>query len=213
MTKNQESFTLPCIQLSTGSYIHESDEEYFFAAWCKELLEAGILLEAYRPEPIELNAPYNFNYQLQLTKKNVIKQFPLVKKSSYKPDMFLHFNPDWEGIFYVNDTSICKENPSPRGKYCKTNFLFYTVDNKCIIDVKGTFQRSNHIPFSRTQQLCAMVNIYVQKVVPLGSKGVFKKSFAPEEYLYTRIKKQRRRGLKSLSEFLKSNGKTKITIN
>lgn len=194
----------PLVELSNGHlYSSESEEEWFFACWCKELLDKGIILEAYRPELLELRSPLIFPYQLQMKTKIVDESFSLVKNSDYKGDMFIRWNPEYNGVFFINIGTVCITKPSPKGAYCKDNHLFYCVTpNESLVDVKGTFQSRNQHPFSRTQQLLAAFSIFVQKIIPMGKDGLFSKTFAPVEYLYTAVHKKKRTAFKSLDEFL-----------
>lgn len=194
---------LPLVKLSKGAYKHESEEEWFFACWCKELLDKGVILEAYRPEPLTLRSALVFEHQVQLKTKMKDNIFTLVKASDYDGDMVIKWNPEYKGIFYLNLFDNCTVNPSPRGKYCKKNHLFYCITpHECVVDVKGTFTNSKQQSFSRTQQLLAALGHYVQKVVPLGKQGLFMKTFAPQEYLYTPVLKKKRVAFKSLDQFL-----------
>lgn len=196
----------PLVELSNGHlYSSESEEEWFFACWVRECLQKGIILEAYRPELIELRSSLSFPYKLKLKTKVIDDEFVLVKGSDYKGDMFIKWNPVYAGIFFINAGDTFDFKPSPRGSYCKDNHLFYCFKhNQSLIDVKGTFQNKNQHPFSRTQQLLAAFGVFVQKVIPLGKDGLFSKTFAPTEYLYTAVHKKKRSAFKSLDDFLSS---------
>lgn len=163
----------------------------------------GILLEAYRPSPLLLRDPLMFNCNVQLKTKTKAKEFILVKHSDYDGDFYLKWNPDYHGIFHVNIGADVTESPTPQSKFCKKQHLFYCLTpNECLVDIKGTFDNPKQIPFSRTQQLIATTGTFVQKTIPLGKKGVFARTFAPKEYLYTPVTKKKRLAFKSLTEFL-----------
>ena len=171
------------VSLEGNTYIPESYEEYVFAEWCATLIRQGYIKSACRPAQLLLNDPMDYTYS---NPKGKSLSFPIVSKSAYKGDMIIHWEDKAHGVLFINEGDKCKVNPSPRGGWCKTHFLFYAdKNNSSFIDVKGTFTPVNQIPFSRTQQLCASLGYFVQKVVPLGKKGLFMKTFAPLCHLYT----------------------------
>lgn len=188
MKKKAETSYQPLVEL-TKPFESESYEEYVFACWCATLMKMGYIEEAYRPDPIVLNPKVEFSY----TTSGKEQSFTLVRKSAYRGDMYIKWAEKARGKLFITEQEECYKNPSPLGPWCKTNFLFYCRNgNSCIVDVKGTFSPTNQTPFSRTQQACMMQDLFVQKVIPLGNKGLFMCTFAPEEYLYTPAKKKRR---------------------
>ncbi len=200
MKKKAGNFLLPSVEL-TKTFTPESEEELVFAYWVLALLKAGYIDEAYRPEVIEISPSVYFSFAY---KKHIL-DIKIVHKSVYKGDFYIKWNIKAKGILFINKNDRCTVNPSPLTTWGKNNFIFFCYDdNISYVDVKGKFTPSNNIPFSRTQQLCILGNRYVQKVMPLGDKGLFKKSFAPDEYLYTPKLHKKRPFLKSLLEWEKT---------
>ena len=193
--------------LSKKEYVCDSEEEYYFAKWVRELMDAGYIDIAYRPNPLKLSKAIMFQYLEERKRKPKTMSLTLQSIGTYTPDMYLEWTEKAYGIFYVMEGDLLKGNINPQATFGKKYYMFF--NNFLMVDVKGTGKNMKHhssSSFDRIKQLyTSSTGLYVSKVVPLGAKGLFAKTFAPKEYFYTTTGKMRNPftwKLRTLQQFL-----------
>ena len=159
----------------------DSQEELYMCWWLDELLSFGYIDNYKKGEQIEIFKSTYLNFI------NYNKH--LFRELNYTPDFIIKWNKKAEGIFYINQHSTYNKDIIKR-------VPFIAVMDNSIIDVKGTFKSkfvSTSITFPIIQKvLYNVLNIYVQKIQPLGDKGLFSITFTPNKYLLTTTGKKRK---------------------
>ena len=158
----------------------DSQEEYFFDAWLKEL---GVSYK-YKPEPFVLCEPV----KLKIQKQRSIGEVHLLHGLQYQPDFFLDRFPDRIANI-VTSVDIWHE---PIKESLK-NVLFISSGGVCWIDTKGSnfmgSSRSSDIRFAPIQKMVYQkFNVYVNSVVP---EKLFERTFAPECFFWSETGKER----------------------
>ncbi len=202
-----ENYTL---QVNNRPYIAESEEEYAYALWIQQLIEEGYILDAKRPNPILAVPKVEFPFQLKIKRKIEPKKVTISKGGSYTGDMEIIWAEKAHGIFFLRPNDIVTKNISPLSKSGKLyHFHFADGENLSLVDVKGTGQNPkfhSSSSFDRIQQLVYLFcGIPLQKIVPLGKKGLLAKTFVPTKYQYTnggKLKTPRTWVLKSFKQFI-----------
>ncbi len=178
------------MEIQYNNWILDSQEELYFIWWLEELQSAGFIESFYRiEEPIVIFEKTSFDFIVG--NKELSK--PILRKINYTPDFYIQWADKAEGIFLA----------VVNGSYTKEQFkrcVFYCESNKVsIVDVKGTFSGRliSAITFPIIQKILFHKNIFVQKVVPLGDKGLFANTFTPAKYFLTpKTGKQRKTSFK-----------------
>lgn len=159
----------------------DSQEEYFFDAWLKEL---GVTYQ-YKPEPFVLCDPVKLRQQNQRS----IKEVHLLHGLTYQSDFLIsHPFPDRIGSILF-EMDICIDPLKESFK----NALFLSNGMVIHCDTKGSnFMGSSRSSDVRFPVISKMVydkfNIYVNSVIP---DKLFEKTFAPEVYFHTEGGKER----------------------
>lgn len=159
----------------------DSQEEYFFDAWLKEL---GMTYK-YKPEPFVLCDPVKLRQQNQRS----IKEVHLLHGLTYQSDFLIRLPfPAIIGTFRF-DLDICIDPMIESPK----NALF--LSNGCVIhvDTKGSnfmgSSRSSDVRFPVISKIVYdKFDIYVNSVIP---EKLFAKTFAPECFFFTENGKER----------------------
>ena len=95
----EETHKLDILDLTRDDY--DSDEEFFFAEYLKELIEADIVVEArFNKLSIDLSDPVKHRYSEIMKTKEKDKTQHLFSEHVYTPDFDIHFNTEYENIFY-----------------------------------------------------------------------------------------------------------------
>ena len=161
---------------------YESKEEYYFSLYLDELEQAGYVKHwDVHVETFELSLPEKYQWIEQLKTKTKTRISELLKGHEYTPDFWIDWNEKAEGVFYQRINS---------GR--RLNLPFIAQDSgdcdQSIVDVKPKFDHQNMTRLFTINQkwLFQVHDIYVQKIVPTGSKTcLFASTFTPERYLLT----------------------------
>jgi len=79
----------------------DSQEEWWFVLYLRELIEAGIVERADKNhEPIRLSYKVKHRYQEIKKTKTKSREQHLMEEAFYTPDFNVYFMPDWENVFY-----------------------------------------------------------------------------------------------------------------
>jgi hypothetical protein len=152
----------------------DSNEELYMCWWLDELKAKKFIKSFDKASKIELFKPCSMQFGDD-TKH-------LFRELNYTPDFEIEWNTKAEKIFFIHKN----QNYS---KSIINSVPFIAINNKSLIDVKGTFKSkfvSTSITFPIIQKILYNVfDIYVQKIQPLGNNGLFQKTFTPKKYLLT----------------------------
>lgn len=178
-------------------WLLDSEEELVFCYWLEELQENGFVDFFYRiEEPILSYDKINFDFIVG--GKKISKH--ILRRLSYTPDFLIKWNEKADGkIIAIKEGTYTK-------KQFKNCIFYCESDKQSIIDVKGPFGRKliSGITFPILQKVLAYNGTFVQKIVPLGNKGLFSKTFTPKQYLLTKTGKIKKINwtVKSVTEYL-----------
>lgn len=183
--------------------IYRSDEEYFFSAYCEELMRDGYISHyEYEPFNFELCGNVRIPYKQQLKTKVKYKDFGLFRPKSYTPDFLMMWTDKAKGVFV------------PSNEFDPIYMPFIDYDSgKSIIEVKPSydFRGKNSSVVWEIKWLFSTKDKYVQ-LIKIGDvkKDLFAKTFLPERARYSvKAKKLRLKGGKplvgkTLEEFVES---------
>ena len=156
--------------------IFDSREEVWFAMWCEELKQAGLIRYWHKEiESIEVIPSYSLQYnkitELKTRTKAEAKSFKLLNNLSYTADFEISFTNEGFDIF----VSPINENIKP-DRY----FFCYNPKNMCIIEVKPSFdQHGKTARFSLLQKMIwHNLGIFVDLIIP---EDLFRDTFMPQE--------------------------------
>lgn len=165
-----------------NGYSFDSEEEYFFWAYCKELEERGFIEFFYKNnDSIVLTEPLLIKYKQSISLKTKIKEIEkeqkILSSSSYTPDFNIDWNPKSEKIFYqllgLPERVVCP-------------FLAQQDENGIysVVECKPVFDRNNMTRLFKHNQkfIWDKFKIFVNLVYPID---LFKKTFTPEAYFTT----------------------------
>lgn len=192
-----------------------SELELHFDWYLSELKKAGIVLEYFRPLPIEIvpSTSYDIVGPRSFTTGHLFQEL------TYEPDYVIYWNPDSKHL-----EAFVKLLPTIKKEQKSASFFATKVgkDLVSVIEIKPGFnkvtrtnyqQANSHISFPIKQKvLYHFMNVYVQKIVPYhNSKGkskrthLFPSTFTPSRFLMT-DKNTRKRTIhfptKTLTQFL-----------
>lgn len=178
------------ITLCGKTYIPDSDEEYYYARWIEALIELGYIDHAQRPDTVPLNDGVVMSYSFPVRRKTEHREINITNIGVYTGDMEIFWNKRAHGIFYYQDGDSFQFNISRRTKKGKNYYFHYADENGySLVDVKGSGVNPKHhssSSFDRIQQLVQLATGHpVQKIIPLGKKGLFAALFSPHDYFYT----------------------------
>jgi hypothetical protein len=170
------------MKLKYNGWDLDSPEELYFCWWLEELLDHKYIKSFNRAETIPIYNPEKLCFGEHCRK--VLREF------NYTPDFIVEWYPKANGIFFL---AVGQEYSKDQVR----NVPFISMDKKTsLIDIKGLFQGtrySSSITFPITQKfLFHEKKIFVDKIIPLGNKGLFAKTFTPKKYLLTETGKQRK---------------------
>jgi len=158
----------------------DSQEEYWFDAWLKEL---GIKYQ-YKPQPFVLCEPV----KLKLQKQRSVGDVHLLHGLEYQPDFRLDSFPD--RIANISTSVDVRIIPI---KEPLKNVLFIASGGIVFCDTKGSnFMGSSRASDVRFPVVSKVVyqkyNIYVNSVIP---EKLFERTFAPECFFFTETGKEK----------------------
>lgn len=192
----------------------DSLQEVYFEWWLSELVELGYIKSFKRSTRYKLidNVFHNkldFNPTKKEPLRYLIVQREFLKSWTYEPDYDIvwtekSFNKLFQDINFLNRKDF------------KTLFYADYIDSEwiSIIDVKPQVFRggnmSSSVKFPLIQKMMYnKYNIYIHKISPLGSKGLFDNSFTPMRYLLQDKQARNRKISKwipiSITQYLKEN--------
>jgi hypothetical protein len=184
------------VKLKYNGWELDSQEELYFCWWLEELLNDKYIKSFNRADSIPIYDPKKlcFGHHCRA----------IIRELNYEPDFIIEWYSKANGIFYITEG---KEYSLFQVK----NTPFISLDGKTsLVDVKGLFQGprlSTSITFPFVQKLLFHEkNIFINKIIPLGDKGLFANTFTPTSYLTTPTGKERKLKWepRSLEEYLKS---------
>jgi hypothetical protein len=193
----------------------DSLQEVYFEWWLNELIKHGFLKRFERSKRYNLiDSVFTPKLNFKPTKKEP-QRYLLVERQfldswTYEPDYDLY----WEEKslnFWFTDLEFLYP------KDFKTIFEAKWINGEwlSIIDIKPQFFRggsmSSSVKFPLIQKMMfSKHNIYVQKISPLGKKGLFDNTFTPERYLLQDKRMINRKISQwtpgSIKSYLKENG-------
>jgi hypothetical protein len=158
----------------------DSQEEYWFDAWLKEL---GIKYQ-YKPEPFVLCQPV----KLKLQKQRSVCDIHLLHGLEYQPDFRLDSFPDRIATI-LTSVDVCdsplKESPK--------NVLFLSSAGQIFCDTKGSnfmgSSRASDVRFPVVSKIVFQKYfVYTNSVIP---EKLFERTFAPECFFWSETGKER----------------------
>ena len=159
----------------------DSQEEYFFNAWCAEL---GLNYQ-YKPTSFVICDAV----KLQQQSARSIKEVHLLHSLNYEPDFVISapFPSHIATISFMVDICI---NPI---KESLKNAIFIACDEVVTIDTKGSnfmgSSRSSDVRFPVIQKIMwDRKGVFVNSVIP---EKLFARTFAPECFFFTELGKER----------------------
>lgn len=180
---------------------YDSKEELMFSYYVSELLDGGWLKSAiYQPDSFILSNEQRVEVFVEKKNHNVIKEIKLLNKHSYTADWRLTWNRDADGLFCWRDGGVYKQGVFPYTKTKPNAFVpFRTsfIDGELVsyIDVKGEVVSRNNssgITFPINQKwIYNHLDLFIQKiVVSLTPKGLFSRTFTPEQIIIQEVYKR-----------------------
>ena len=156
----------------------DSMEEWYFVCYLKELMEAGVVLDADKNEgPIDLlGKTQHVSTEYMATKTKPTFRH-LLHPVHYTPDFNIQWNPEWKDSFFslLNAGKhkkghkvpfiTCKSNIHSSIIECKGKFMNVTEKSLCSTRIKWVYEK--HAMYV---QLCVVPNM-------------FKESFTPQAYI------------------------------
>ncbi len=159
---------------------YKSNEEFYFACWCEELLQNGYIeFYNYEPKSFLLCDKVVEVCETQLKTKVKIDTFSLLKELRYTPDFFIKWTDKALNIFVSSDNY----------KAVKYTPFIMNEEMNSYIEVKPTFDKNGTISNTvvKIKMLYNKHNVFTN-LVQIGTakkKDFFTKTFLPERAAYT----------------------------
>lgn len=190
----------------------DSNEEVYFQWWLEELKSLGLIIDFKRgfkteiipqawvlqtvPKPLKSNP-----YRVKLEERELLKSW------DYEFDFEIEHNMDMVNVLFSIWGDINTDI-----KACPFVAQRDNDDLVSYVDVKPSFMGRNNttstkFPLIQKAMFC-WHELYINKTIPLGPKGLFSATFTPERYLYQDRNNKPRRISQwkpiSIMEFLKT---------
>jgi len=183
----------------------DSDEEYYFGEFLKELIDYGVILWANKNLlPIQLSSPIKHKFTRVLATKEKEEEQHIHREHVYTPDFNIEFNPKYKDVFY----SLFGDGRKFKGQ----NIPFLTNRHDApaaTIELKGSFIKQDE---QRAMSLNLkwvfdkwQLNVQLVKV-----PNIFKDTFTPQAYMDDMVYKRDNgpRGIKAGDSKLNYKPKT-----
>lgn len=156
----------------------DSDEELYFAWWCQELIEHGVLLAAdVNKKSIELSGQVDHTFELSMKTKNKKKTEKLMHGHKYTPDFNMFPDMRYRDAFYA---ILIKGKKLPKQK---VHFISMRDDqHEIVVEIKPAFDQHNMTRLVRTN-LKWTFDKYLTYINLIKVPEIFAKTFTPKKYI------------------------------
>lgn len=186
-----------------------NSEEIYFGWWLDELQQAGLLHEHNaHPESFVIRdaLPVYYEQHYRSNKPTIVKNFNLFQPITYTADRRVVFNATMADKLFgiIGNENLLLHDPKLEAGSVYDHVMFYGTFKSLIrvngesmaeifFDVKppaAALRKSGKLGSSRDfplkqRMLYETLNVYVNKVIPIGSKDcLFAKTFTPRRYLF-----------------------------
>lgn len=156
----------------------DSDEELYFAWWCQELIEHGVLLAAdVNKKSIDLSGQVDHTFELSMKTKKVKKTEKLMHGHKYTPDFNLFPDMRYRDAFYA---VLIKGKKMPKQKVHLISMR--DDEHQIIVEIKPAFDQHNMTRLVRTN-LKWTFDKYLTYINLTKVPDIFEKTFTPKNYV------------------------------